>query len=687
MHIQLTPQWTLLFRLLVTGLLIMVSSLCRAEEQVGEPAVQPSDPREVFRQSGINSFDKGALSNIVMRGYQRENLMITFDGAPYFGATPFRSDAPPFIVNSSDISRIVVTKGPYNLAHPGGAGGSIEVLSPENPRRFSVRSVISYGSYDAVNGSVIVGTGNQQADLSAGYRGRSAGVPEAGGGTPLVRTPYPNANNNYRAGVEDQAMYRLDSFWLKGGVNPTKDNRFELSYSFLQGSNIKFPTQNIDISDEQVHRLNGRLTLRNISPMIREISLQGWWSQARTLLDDSLRETSDPGNTALAYVASLDRNYATSNRFEVTTAGGRMTSRLALGQGVLNKGLDFYQRAWNGSYSSLLKQGAAPWQYYDNQALIPDVTTRNLGMFMIYGVPLSDAVRAVASVRGDCSRVDASGLTANRIQTLYQPYYPGQGVPTGRDFADWSANAQLFWKVTPQLELFLKGGRAVRIPDASELYMGQVRQGSNLLSNPFLRQTVVNQIDTGASWAAGGHRAEVTFFYGEATDFILPVKRDPDGIGPIVQARSTTNLDATIWGVEFDGVLQLSADLKLTAMLSYSQGENQASHRPLAEIPPLRGHLGLKYDNRYFFAGIRETLVARQNRFDPTLNETSIPGYVVTDLNLGGRYKGLTLTASLNNLFDCRYVMPLYYQRDPISMAVRIPENGRSFTLSTSYRF
>ncbi len=76
MHIQLTPQWTLLFRLLVTGLLIMVSSLCRAEEQVGEPAVQPSDPREVFRQSGINSFDKGALSNIVMRGYQRENLMI-----------------------------------------------------------------------------------------------------------------------------------------------------------------------------------------------------------------------------------------------------------------------------------------------------------------------------------------------------------------------------------------------------------------------------------------------------------------------------------------------------------------------------------------------------------------------------------------------------------------------------------
>ena len=122
-------------------------------------------------------------------------------------------------------------------------------------------------------------------------------------------------------------------------------------------------------------------------------------------------------------------------------------------------------------------------------------------------------------------------------------------------------------------------------------------------------------------------------------------------------------------------------------MLSYSEGENQNSNRPLAEIPPLRGRLGIKYDNRYVFAGVNQTLVARQNRFDTTLNETSMPGYAVTDLQAGGRYKGITLTVNLNNLFDARYVMPLYYQRDPISPTARIPENGRNVTMTASYRF
>jgi iron complex outermembrane recepter protein len=674
----------LLVGLLVAGSLLMLSGLCLADESALALKPPPSDPREVLRQSGINSFDKGALSNIVIRGYQRENLMITFDGAPYFGAAPFRSDAAPSIVNNSDISRIIVTKGPYNLAFPGGAGGSLEVLSPETPSHFSAKASFSYNSFDAVNGSAVLGIGSPLADFSAGYRGSSSGVPAAGGGVPLLRTSYPNPNNNYRAGAEDLSMYRLDNFWLKAGINPARGTRLELSYSFLEGNDVKFPTQNFDISDEQVHRLNGRLTVKDISPLIREISLQGWWTQARTSLDDSLRETSDPANTALAYRSSLTRSYAMSNRFEATNIGGRLSSKLALGQGLLKNGVDFYQRDWSGSYSSLLKQGSTPWQYYDNQTLLPDVATRTIGMSLIYETPLSETVRAVVSVRGDVSRVEADGLTAARIQALYQPYYPGQGISTGRNFADWSANAQLFWKVLPTVELSLKGGRAVRLPDAFELYAGQIRTGSNIVGNPMLRQTVVNQIDLGSVWAADGHRAEFAFFYGEASDFILPVKRISS---TLQQARSTTNLDAILWGIECEGTLKLPADLMLTAMVSYSEGENRSNGRPLAEVPPLRGHLGLKYDNRRFFAGIHEILVARQNRFDPSLNETSMPGYAVTNLQVGGRYKGFTLTANLNNLFDARYVMPLYYQRDPLAMTARIPENGRNVTVTASYRF
>lgn len=688
---------------LTTGLLILLAGICSAEEPSSTLSPAPADPREVFRLAGVNSFTKGALSNIVIRGYQRENLMITFDGAPYFGATPFRIDAPPFLLQNTPVSQIIVTKGPYNLAYPGALGGSIEILSPENSRKPSARASISYGSYDAVDGRVSVSAGSEQADFSAGYIGRYSGVPEAGNGVSLLRTTYPGRNNNYRSGSEELPMYRIDSFWLKGGLNLTKDNRVELSYGFLQGTDIKVPTLNFDVSDEQVHRLDGRLRLQNISTRVREISLQGWWSRARTLLDDSLRVSSDPYNavqstTSLttAYRNALllnQRPYAMSNRFVVDTTGGRITAKIALGSGELKNGIDFYQRNWNGSYASLLNFGtsAVPnYQYNDahNAVAIPDVTTRNIGLFGIYEVPLADRLRAVLSVRGDISRVDADGLVPGRVANFYQPYYPGQAIPYGRDFADWGANAQLFWKLRPDLELFLKGGRATRIPDGHELYVGQNRQGSNLLGNPFLRQTVVHQVDAGVTWLSGRHHAELTTFYSQATDFILPVSRpDPDGSNPLSPARSTTNLNATIWGVEFDGTLQLPADFKLSGMVAYSEGRNQTSGRPLAEIPPLRGRLALQYDDRRFFAGISQTLVARQNRFDATLNETSMPGYCVTDLNLGTRNKGFTITAAINNLFDSSYVQPLSYQRDPLTMAVRIPENGRNFTLSASYRF
>lgn len=645
------------------------------------------DPREVFQRSGVNSFDKGALSNIVMRGYQRENLQFIFDGALYAGAAPFRTDAGPVLINTGVSSRIVVTKGPYNLTLPGALGGSVEMKSADNPKRLSARTTFSYNNFNAVDGSVVAGFGTQRADLSLGYRGRSSGVPEAGDGVPLLRTPYPNSNNNYRPGAEDQQMYTVHHAWIKGGVDTGSDSRLELSYALLYGEEVKVPTQNFDVSEEQVHRAQGQWVVRNINRLVQELKLQAWGSYARTAADDRWRETADPANIKLPYRSFLTRNYAMSNRFEAVMVGARAVTGLEIGSGQLQAGVDWYQRSWNGSYSSLLRSnsGATPpvFAYRDDQTQIPDVTTQNIGLFVTFGMPLAERLRAVVAARGDLSRIDADGLTMQQ-QLYFSNYYPTQGLPGGRDFADWGANAQLFYQVRPELELYLKAGRANRLPDPHELYSSQVRQGSNLAGNPFLRQTVLHQGDIGAVWTAGGLRAELLAFYGTATDFILPVRLSPTGFAV---ARSAANIDADIWGIEFDGTMQLTPQLKAVAMVSYSEGRNNSNGRPLAEIPPLRGRLALRYDNRRFFAGISEVLVARQNRFDPTLGETSQPGYLLTNLQLGGRWNGFMLSVDLTNLFDVRYVMPLYYQRDPVAETARIPENGRTVGFRLSYRY
>lgn len=650
-------------------------------------APSEGDPREIFQRSGINSFDKGALSNIVMRGYQRENLQFSFDGALYAGAAPFRTDAAPVLINTGLPSRIVVVKGPYNLTVPGALGGSVEVVTADNQQRVSSRNSFSYNNAHALDGSAIVGIGNQRADLTIGYRGRSSGVPEAGGGVPLLRTSYPNSNNNYRPGVEDRQMYTVHHAWIKGSVDTGSDSRLELSYALLQGEEVKVPTQNFDVADELVHRAQGQWVMRNISRLVHELKLQAWGSYARTAADDRWRETADPAKSLLPYRSFLSRDYAMSSRFEAVMIGARAVTRLKIGSGQVQAGVDWYQRNWDGTYSSLLRSnsGSAPpvFAYRDQQTQIPDVTTRNIGLFLTGERPLAERLRAVMAVRGDFSRTDADGLTSQQ-QLYFANYYPSQGIPGGRDFAEWGANLQLFYRVQPELELYLKGGRSSRLPDPHELYSSQVRQGSNLVGNPFLRQTVLHQGDVGAVWTVGGIRAELLAFYGSATDFILPVRLSPAGVST---ARSATNVDATIWGVEFDGSVQLTPQLKAVAMVSYSEGYNNSSGLPLAEIPPLRGRLALRYDNRRFFVGVSEVLVARQNRFDPTLNETSQPGYLLTNLQLGGRWNGFMLSVDLSNLFDVRYVMPLYYQRDPVAETARIPENGRTVSFRLSYRY
>lgn len=681
------------FRVLPGGLLCAVvlvmaaASAGRTAELSAEKQPVLSSPLEELRQPGINSFTKGALANVVIRGYQRENLMFSFDGAPYFGSVPFKVDAPPFLVYSGDVGRLVVTKGPYNLALPGSLGGSVEVLSPDYPRRPSARASFSYGGYDLFDGTAVLGYGSPQGDLSVGYRGRSSGIPQAGDGISLVRVPYPQPNNNYRPGVEDSPMYRVDQFVVRAGVNPTESSRIDLSYRFFEAGDIKIPTSNFDLPEARIHLLNGRLTLQRPVEWVRSITLQGWWSRSDSVIDDGLRQTSNPDNLLLPYRSRLSRSYAMTSSFAAQTAGGRLESVLTSGPGSLRTGVDLYRRSWSGRYSALLKVGpTTPFTYYDDQTQIPEVSTLNLGMFLIHETSLAGTLRSVVSLRGDVARVDADGIpssTADLYRQLYATYYPGQGIPGGRDFADWSANVQLFWQALPELELSLKGGRAVRLPDPHELYTGQRRQGSNLIGNPFMKQTVLHQIDAGAVWTAGRYRAELTAFYGWADNYILPVKRT----GGSMDARSADNVDATVWGVEFAAEVQLPAHLKADVMTAYTEGESLSHGRPLAEMPPLRGRLRLRYDDRRFFAGISQMLVARQNRFDPALTETSMPGYGVTDLQFGMRHKGLTLTAALTNLFDIRYVQPLGYQRDPNIIGVRIPESGRSFLLSATYRY
>jgi len=78
---------------------------------------------------------------------------------------------------------------------------------------------------------------------------------------------------------------------------------------------------------------------------------------------------------------------------------------------------------------------------------------------------------------------------------------------------------------------------------------------------------------------------------------------------------------------------------------------------------------------------------ATQNRVDSDLREQKTSGWAIVNLKAGLSYRGLTLNAGVENLFDKKYYSYLSYVRNPFATGVKVPEPGRSFYVSASYHF
>jgi iron complex outermembrane receptor protein len=159
------------------------------------------------------------------------------------------------------------------------------------------------------------------------------------------------------------------------------------------------------------------------------------------------------------------------------------------------------------------------------------------------------------------------------------------------------------------------------------------------------------------------------------------------------QARSYTNLDATYRGGEVDVVWSLTDQLFLSGDISYvratkdiSPEENVFSSN-VAEIPPLRSRIKLRYDQGKWFGSVEGVFSARQENVDADLGEEPTPSYAIANLKVGVRLDRLLITGGVDNLFNKFYMEYLSYQRDPFRLGVRLPEPGRNIFLNVSYRF
>lgn len=281
---------------------------------------------------------------------------------------------------------------------------------------------------------------------------------------------------------------------------------------------------------------------------------------------------------------------------------------------------------------------------------------------------------------------------------------PVRGVPVReRTFHSLSGSLALLHEVAEGVQVGVSGARAFRTPSPEELFS----QGPHLaaytyeVGNPELRSETGYGTDLFLRVGRETLRAELAGFWNEIDDFVYP-ENTGETRGNLFVYRFA-NADARFVGGEASLEWTLATDLRLDATASYVRGTNLLEDEPLPFVPPLSGHLDLRYEPERWFAMLGWRWVTEQDRV-PTPPELPFgqeycpaggepdatcrpvpgefrptPGHGLVDAaagirwELGGRDQSLTLR--VENLADVEY-------RNHLSWIKELaPEPGRNVSL------
>jgi len=611
---------------------------------------------------GIWKVRKGGIANdVVLRGFSRDNINVLIDGVRVYAACPNRMDPPAFHVDFSEVERIEVIKGPFDVRHQGSMAGLVNIITKKPEEGFRIKLNASAGSFNYINLSPVVSYADDKFSILVGYSYKYSKPYKDGDGRRV--TEY--ANPRYKLEFINSKAFEINTYWTKLGFKPIKNHNVEFSYTRQDARHVLYPYLMMDAIYDKTDRFNMNYQIDGISDMLKSLKFQFYYTRVDHPMDNSLRN-------APVYMRT---------NAKTKTYGGRLEANL----GDLTLGFEAYKRNWD----------AVNYRGTTVQYAIPDVDTENFGLYGEYKKNLSDRLRLVAGLRLDTTKTKADSSKANT--NLYFDYKDTRSTSKRDTYP--SGNVQLFYELQKGTELFVGLGHSVRVPDAQERYFALIRPpavGSDWVGNPELKPSRNTELDLGIKHSTDKALIRATAFYSFVQDYItVHEQRKVNNVSgtPNNRARSYENVDAQFFGGEVDLRLSLTQELFLFGGMSYVQGRKETKPEKnirssrVAEIPPLKTRLALRYDKGMYFGEVETILSATQNRVDEDLRERKTSGYGVVNVKVGGNFKGFTLSAGIDNVFDKKYFEHLSYLRDPFRAGVKVPEPGRTFYVNVSYTF
>jgi iron complex outermembrane recepter protein len=625
---------------------------------------------------GVWKIRKAGIANdLVIRGFQQNNINVLVDGSRTYGACPSHMDPPAQHVDFAEVDHVEVSKGAFDVTNQGSLGAVVNIITKSPGLGFSIKPSFSVGSFGFYNPSITASYGNRILRVLGGYSFRTSEAYRDGSGRRF--TDYAP----YSAAGKQQRSFDINTGWIETQVSLSNRQQISLGYTRQQAGLILYPYLTMDSDYDNADRGTFKYSAQDLTSTLRNLRVEGYFTQVKHFMSDSQRTSAMMGNWMMASNAST------------RVVGGRVEGDLGRD---LTAGVEVYYRNWN--LLGYMKMGGL----MTVNPSIPDVNTTTVGSFLNYRHAITDRLKVSAGLRFDHAQMKVEAAQAST--DLYYQFHNTRRTGNSDNYA--SGNARISYSLPKSTELFAGLGTTGRIPDAEERYISRGTGPGGTVGDPLL--PITRNTELTAGWSVNHTRFYVrpTLFYSFLNNYIL-VNNQPQlnsmgmGSGSMggmampapTTARSYTNVDARIYGGEMAYNVTLTRAFSLGGGGSYSRGTATPQarvnvlSRNLPEMPPLRAWSALRYAHRWAFAEFGAVAVNRQSLVSSDLKEVPTAGYGLLNIKLGFTHRKLSGSFTVDNLLNHFYYEHLSYFRDPFAAGVKIPEPGRNFFAQLRYSF
>ncbi|MBK9356537.1 MAG: TonB-dependent receptor [Bacteroidales bacterium] len=638
------------------------------------------------KQPNIGGIRRGGYAvDPVIRGFRYSQINIFLDdGVHIEGGCPNRMDPVLSHLESEDIERIEIVRGPYQLKYGPSPAASVRVITtgdiPYNIKKPGIRS---FSGYDANRNGF-------RQHISVSGSGKQIYYKVAGG-----LKDYGNYIDGN--GKEWNSAYAGKNVAATLGVKINAIEELLFSYKGSFSREVMFPSLPMDEIADNTNIYTFNYKRKHPARFGDQLMISGFHSMVYHEMDNRFRP--QYSMVVEPYTGLMQASAIVKTR----VSGLRMDIRKITGNIRLNYGIDGQYSFKDGTRHTTMIMQMDDQQYISEKwtNLWKDAAILNSGLYAGF-----DANRRKTSynavIRFDVNHSHSGDtLVIRNEEATWFDAKPETKVL-------WSMATMVSHKVSEYFSVSLGLARSARPPDMQERYIKFLATGYDkydYLGNPGLDAEINHQADLILKYTRNRSEIVLNFFRSDVQNYIYGILLPPSVARPVSMGapgvKQFNNIDrAVLMGFESTFTTNITENFNLALSAGYTfayfpeiqkillengqyNGTVMLKNDPIAEIPAMEGLMKISYSfpQIRLQPAVEIRAVADQHQNSEASYESSTPGYAIASILVNYKpFRYISLTAGINNITDKGYYDHL--NRKQAGTTGKLYEPGRTLFIN-----